>query len=477
MAFTLKFVVLLLLFFLGFLVAPSFAQESPITEFNIPTNGTFINPFAITAHNKDIWFTQRLNPSIVNFDVDTSNFTTYHIYPPEERYFYQETLQMWGITVGPDGLIWFTDATENKIRTLNPQTGEFNEFLQLKDDSLPWDLKFDDDGTLWFTEFGRSVLTNVNPNNADSLVEHRIPSNISSPSYFEFDNDGNIWLIESGPGILTKFDTITNEFTQFVLPSDGVGSETVNPIGLAIDNNGNIWYSQFRTSLIGKFNPNTNEVTEYATGTLTAGTYQIISDKDGNIWTTQFRADRLIKISPQTNSISEFKIPTANTFTQTLTSDSEGNIWFVERNENRIGFFNSQIPEPTNLFLESNKIVVNRPEPTITQFDLSSKVDVFFLARGNERVTGILDGITVEFTPSHLDPSDKTTISYSIQAARNIPSGITHLTIGAATMDLSYYTGSFVEVDVSTGLTDPIFLIGISLCIFSAFLVLRKSRV
>ena len=143
---------------------------------------------------------------------------------------------------------------------------------------MPWDLKFDNDGTLWFTEFGRSLLTSVNPNDVNSLTEYRIPSNISSPSYFEFDNSGNIWLVESGPGILTKFDTDKKEFTQFLLPSDGVGSETVNPIGLAIDNQGNIWYSQFRTSLIGKFNPNTEEITEYATGTLTAGTNQIISD-------------------------------------------------------------------------------------------------------------------------------------------------------------------------------------------------------
>ena len=463
------------IFLLFFLVEPIFAQENPITEFDIPTNGTFINPFAITAHNKDIWFTQRLNPSIVHFDTETSNFTTYHIYTPEERYFYQETLQMWGITVGPDGMIWFTDATENKIRTLDPETGEFNEFLQLEDDSLPWDLKFDNEGTLWFTEFGRSFLTSVQINDVNSLTEYRIPSNISSPSYFEFDKDGNIWLVESGPGILTKFDTYTHEFTQFILPSDGVGSETVNPIGLAIDNDGNIWYSQFRTSLIGKLNPNTNEITEYATGTLTSGTYQIISDNAGNIWTTQFRADRLIKISPQTNSISEFKIPTDNTFTQTLTSDSNGNIWFVERNENKIGFFNSQIPEPTNVIFDSNKIVVSRPQSTTTQFNLSSEIDVFFLARGNERVTGILDGITVEFTPSHSDPSAKTIVSYSVQAARNLPTGITHLTIGAATMDLSYYTGSFVEVEISTGLTDPIFLLGTSLCVLSAIIMLRKS--
>ena len=157
-----------------------------------------------------------------------------------------------------------------------------------------------------------------------------------------------------------------------------------------------------------------------------------------------------------------------------MTSDSNGNIWFVERNENKIGFFNSQIPEPTNVIFDSNKIVVSRPQSTTTQFNLSSEIDVFFLARGNERVTGILDGITVEFTPSLIDPSAKTLVSYSVKAVRNLPTGVTHLTIGAATMDVSYYTGSFVAVEISTGLTDPIFLIGPSLCVLSAIIMLRK---
>ena len=459
------------------LVKPTYGQENPFTEFSIPTNGTFINAFAITAHDKDIWFTQRVNPSIVHFDTESSNFTTYHIYPPEALYLYQETLQMWGITVGPDGLIWFTDATENKIRTLDPETGEFNDFLQLKNDSLPWDIKFDSAGTLWFTEFGSSYLASVKTTDPNSLHEYRIPSNISSPSYFEFDLNENIWLIESGPGKITKFDTKKSQFTEFILPSEGVGGGTVNPIGLAIDKDGNIWYSQFRTSRLGKLNPITSEITEYATGTLTSGTYQIISDKDGNIWTTQFRANRLIKISPQTNSISEFTIPSDNTFTQTLIADSNGNIWFIERNENKLGFFNSQIPAPTEIFFDSLKLTVNRPQSSISKFDIDSAVDVFFLARGNARVTGLLDGINVDFKPSHTDPIEQTTVTYSIQADRNLPDGVTQLTIGAATMDLSYYTGFFIEVEMKTGLSDPVFLFGLAVSVIAAIIILRKSNV
>ena len=61
---------------------------------------------------------------------------------------------------------------------------------------------------------------------------------------------------------------------------DDVGGGTVNPIGLAIDKNGDVWFSQFRTSRIGQLNPDTGQIKEYSTGTLTAGTYQIIADSD-----------------------------------------------------------------------------------------------------------------------------------------------------------------------------------------------------
>ena len=476
MAFTLKFVILLLIFLLLFLVEPSFAQENPITEFMIPANEgnrTFVNAFAITSDDTGIWFIQRVSPSIVHFDIESSTFTSYPLNMPIDH----PIVQIWGMTIGPNGMIWFTDATYNKIRTFDPATGTLGEFLQLKNDSMPWDIKFDSNGKLWFTEFGTSYIASVKPDDPTSLIEYRIPSNISSPSYFEFDKNENIWIVESGPGKLTKFNTKTNQFTEFILPSEGVGGETVNPIGLAIDNDGNIWYSQFRTSLIGKLNPNTNEIKEYATGTLTAGTYQIISDKEGNIWTTQFRADRIIKISPSTNSISEFKIPTDDSFTQTLTVDSDGNIWFIERDQNILGFLNSQHPEPTKISFEPKILTIDRPASLISEFNIDSDVDVFFLARGNYRVTGLLDGLSVDFTPSNVDPNESTTVTYSIQADREFPEGVTQLTIGAATMDLSYYTGSFVEVKVQTGLSDPIFLFGLAISIVSAILILRKSNV
>ena len=443
--------------------------NEPFNEYPIPRNST--NPFAIITDNDgNVWFSQRNNPSITKFDPESLTFKSYPV--PTK----QESLEIWGMTIGPRGFIWFSDATENKIRHFDPDSGKFFEFLTLDNDSLPWDLKFDADNNLWFTEFGTGNLARVEILDPTSLAEYKIPSNFSSPSYLEFDTQGNIWIVESGPGKLAKFNPNTNIFTEYILPHDDVGGGTVNPIGLAIDKNGDVWFSQFRTSRIGQLNPDNGQIKEYSTGTLTSGTYQIIADSDGNIWTIQFRADRLIKISPSDNMISEYKIPSSNTFAETLTSDKYGNIWFIERDTHTLGFFNSSRPEPIQVVFDIKNFQVNKHSDSTTTMQVKSDQQAFFLARGNMRVTGILDNFDVTFSPSRMEKTDSfSDIQINMDSHRALENGIYYLTIGASTMDLAYYKGTFIEINVIDSFSDPVFLTGIILSIVSAVVIWRKK--
>ena len=458
------------IFALTLLVQPIEAvNDNPFNEYPIPQNRS--NSFAITTDdNGNVWFSQRNIHSIARFNPESLTFKSYPV--PTK----QESLEIWGITIGPRGFIWFSDATENKIRHLDPETGKFFDFLILNNDSLPWDLKFDTDNNLWFTEFGTGKLARVEILDPTSLIEYEIPSNFSSPSYLEFDAQGNIWIVESGPGKLAKFNPDTNIFTEYILPHDDVGGGTVNPIGLAIDKNGDIWFSQFRTSRIGQLNPDTGQIKEYSTGTLTAGTYQIIADNDGNIWTIQFRADRLIKISPSDKMISEYKIPSNNTFAETLVSDKFGNIWFIERDTNTLGFLNSSKPKPIQIVFDTKNFQIAKHRDSITTMKVKSDQQTFFLARGNMRVTGILDAFDVTFSPSRIEKTDSfSDIQVNLNSDRELENGIYYLTIGASTMDLAYYRGTFIEINVIDSVYDPLFLVGIILSIISAVVIWRKK--
>src|ERR1051325_10793811 len=56
-----------------------------------------------------------------------------------------------GITLGPDGNMWFTETAANKIGRINSQ-GKITEFVLPQADSAPMDIVSGADGALWFTE-------------------------------------------------------------------------------------------------------------------------------------------------------------------------------------------------------------------------------------------------------------------------------------------------------------------------------------
>jgi virginiamycin B lyase len=56
-----------------------------------------------------------------------------------------------GITVGSDGAVWFTETRGNKIGRLTT-TGEFSEFVIPTPNSGPYGITVGSDGAVWFTE-------------------------------------------------------------------------------------------------------------------------------------------------------------------------------------------------------------------------------------------------------------------------------------------------------------------------------------
>jgi len=56
-----------------------------------------------------------------------------------------------GITLGPDGNLWFTESNGNKIGRLSPRGG-FKEYPLPAPNSMPIGITTGPDGNLWFTE-------------------------------------------------------------------------------------------------------------------------------------------------------------------------------------------------------------------------------------------------------------------------------------------------------------------------------------
>src|SRR4051812_32365269 len=62
-----------------------------------------------------------------------------------------------GITAGPDGNLWFTDAG-GEIGVINPTTNAITEFVPPTARSGPGGITAGFDGNLWFTEGGANQI-------------------------------------------------------------------------------------------------------------------------------------------------------------------------------------------------------------------------------------------------------------------------------------------------------------------------------
>ena len=89
--------------------------EDFVQEF--PLQSTGANAFAITSDSLErIWFSERNLSTIAYLDPKDGMITRFKISTDKPA------LEIWSI-YADDGDVWFTDATESKIRRLDPSTG------------------------------------------------------------------------------------------------------------------------------------------------------------------------------------------------------------------------------------------------------------------------------------------------------------------------------------------------------------------
>src|SRR5262249_9229459 len=119
-----------------------------------------------------------------------------------------------GITAGPDGNLWFTEAAGNRIGRITP-AGVITEVPVLTPASQPVGIPVGPDGNLGFTEFAANKIGRIPP----SGVMTEFPA-VLTPSSQPFGivtgSDARLWFTESAGnriGRTTGFSSI-----EFIVP-------------------------------------------------------------------------------------------------------------------------------------------------------------------------------------------------------------------------------------------------------------------
>lgn len=240
-----------------------------------------------------------------------------------------------GITAGPDGNLWFTSREENAIRRISP-SGEFNGMFVIPSQattptkfntgSWPRGITVGPDGQIWFAEMaankiGRITLTG-------EFKEFDIPTENAQAYGVVSAPDGNLWFTESNVGKIGRLEIKTGKITEFAL-----SNPQSRPRDITVGPDGHLWFSLNGSDHIGRISM-TGDIKEFP---LPADTKPIgiASGGDGNVWFTAFKPHKIGRITPA-GVVSFFDLKTENAQPFGMTRGPNGTIWFTSQ-ANQVG--------------------------------------------------------------------------------------------------------------------------------------------
>ncbi|HEX7251896.1 MAG TPA: Virginiamycin B lyase, partial [Thermoanaerobaculia bacterium] len=157
-------------------------------------------------------------------------------------------VQTFSIAVGPDGNIWLTDFTGNKIGRLTP-AGVYTAFSVPTANAGPRFITNGPDGNLWFTEFNLRQIGRITP--AGVIAEFAVPGS-SIPTTLDAivaGPDGNIWFADGAFTQNTQVGRIAPDGTG--VTEFPIGGSMVNG-QIAAGPDGNVWFSDHGESTVNR---------------------------------------------------------------------------------------------------------------------------------------------------------------------------------------------------------------------------------
>jgi streptogramin lyase len=318
------------------------------------------------------------------------------------------------IASGPDGNLWFTEQTANKIAQATPD-GSITEFpIQTPNAGLSG-ITAGPDGNLWFTENRANQIGRISPNGTN-VTEYRIPTANSGPSQILTGPDGNLWFLESNYDQLARLDPSTGRVTEFALPTGRPEAMTVGP-------DGNLWYTDSAFDRLGRVTLN-GQVSEFPVPTPGAGLEGITAGPDGGIWFAESSASKIGRLNPSNGSVQEFPTYSHRSYPWAITAGMDGNLWFTESDLsiNQIGRITPDgqvdefaIPSPNSAPLsivsgpDCNIWFTENFKGKIGRYYLDLPATHFLVSTAGSSTAGV----SVDVTVTALDKCDRTVFDYT----------------------------------------------------------------
>ncbi len=312
-------------------LSPQTSQE--ITEYTMPQPNSDLMS-AIVGSNGDIWLGEMGQNLLGRFNPVTHILDEWPVPNGHNG--------VMDMAAGTSGDIWFAEEAGGFIAHFQPQTCSFTEYPLASQSGRrpsPVGLTIAPDGKVWFTDITTGLFGYVNPI-TNGVQTYSLPATDISESPIPYaiaaDSAGNVWIaLISSPQII-RFHPATNTFYIYTVP---IAQAQINAITVAP--NGTVWFTVMAGAL-GKIAPGATAPELYAPPPAfgdVAQFYSLLYDSQGNIWVASSNANAIIRFNPNQAVWSRAPLPQADSAPYGTAETASGVIWFTEGapNANRFG--------------------------------------------------------------------------------------------------------------------------------------------
>ena len=280
------------------------------TQFQNPTNQPYVFAEAMAiGSDGNVWFANQV-PSFsgpgdephteIGFLNITDDMTTSYQIPGENRN--GSPGQVAGIVAGPDGNLWFTDPSTNRVGFINPASKAITVFPLPTANSQPEGIAVGPEGNIWFTEYNGGKIGSINLS-SHQIAEFPLARFGAQPLAITTGPDHNLWLTEKGD--VAKYDPVTHQTTEYPISTLNQSAQ-----GIIAGPDGNLWFSAatFGATLesvkLSKIDPATGTITSYpayADAGLTVG-------PDGEIWFVSSQDQGIGEVNTSSGLVANYPI-------------------------------------------------------------------------------------------------------------------------------------------------------------------------
>ena len=188
-------------------------------------------------------------------------------------------------TIALPGRSWKQTVAARLTPYLLPLTGYFGTPETLEPDlmpPLPYGIDIGPDGGIWFSQLNVRRIGRIDPDTGDyELFDTPFPG----PRRLRFDSKGGLWIPGFSAGVVARFDPQTKRFQTWDLPTRPKGTET--PYALNVDRRTDtVWICGTNSDTLIRFEPREERFTIFPLPSRVSYTREIDFDDKGGVWTS-----------------------------------------------------------------------------------------------------------------------------------------------------------------------------------------------